>query len=62
MSAKQAQQTIEESRVEDFLGRVIGDIAGTMTTVFCGLGDRLGLLAAPARHRSYGGLHSARTR
>ena len=28
--------------------RVIGDIAGTMTTVFCALGDRLGLFAALA--------------
>jgi 2-polyprenyl-3-methyl-5-hydroxy-6-metoxy-1,4-benzoquinol methylase len=52
MSAKQAQQTIEESRVEEFLGRVIGDIAGTMTTVFCALGDRLGLFAALAREEA----------
>ena len=42
------QSTIEESRVEEFVGRVIGDIAGTMTTVFCALGDRLGLFVALA--------------
>ena len=48
MSAQQAQQTIDGSRVEEFVGRVIGDIAGTMTTVFCALGDRLGLFAALA--------------
>jgi 2-polyprenyl-3-methyl-5-hydroxy-6-metoxy-1,4-benzoquinol methylase len=47
MSAQQqAQQTIDESRVEEFLERVIGDFAGTMTTVFCALGDRLGLFTA----------------
>ncbi len=48
MSAQRQAQTIDESRVEEFLGRVIGDIAGTMTTVFCALGDRLGLFAALA--------------
>jgi 2-polyprenyl-3-methyl-5-hydroxy-6-metoxy-1,4-benzoquinol methylase len=53
MSAqRQAQQTIEESRVEEFLGRVIGDIAGTMTTIFCALGDRLGLFAALAEEEA----------
>lgn len=35
-------------RVEDFLGQVIGDVAGAMTTVFCALGDRLGLFRALA--------------
>jgi 2-polyprenyl-3-methyl-5-hydroxy-6-metoxy-1,4-benzoquinol methylase len=53
MSAqRQAPQTIDESRVEEFLGRVIGDIAGTMATVFCALGDRLGLFAALAAEES----------
>src|SRR5918997_3868325 len=53
MSAQsQAQETLDESRVEEFLGRVIGDIAGTMTTVFCALGDRLGLFAALAEEEA----------
>ena len=53
MSAQsQAQQTLEESGVEEFLERVIGDIAGTMTTVFCALGDRLGLFAALAEEEA----------
>lgn len=48
MAAEQPQQAIDESRVEEFLGRVIADIAGAMTTVFCAVGDRLGLFAALA--------------
>jgi 2-polyprenyl-3-methyl-5-hydroxy-6-metoxy-1,4-benzoquinol methylase len=48
MSAQRQEQTFDESRVEEFLGQVIGDIAGTMTTFFCALGDRLGLFAALA--------------
>jgi SAM-dependent methyltransferase len=34
--------------VEEFLGRVMADAAGTMTTVMCALGDRLGLFEALA--------------
>ena len=30
--------------VEAFLGRILGDLAGTMTTVLCALGDKVGLL------------------
>jgi len=41
-------QTIDEASVEAFVGRAIGDLAGAMTTVFCALGDRLGLLKALA--------------
>ncbi len=33
---------------EEFAGRVVGDIAATMTTIFCALGDKLGLFRALA--------------
>ena len=39
---------IDEARVEAFVGRAIGDLGGAMTTLFCALGDRLGLLKALA--------------
>ena len=39
---------IDEAKVEEFLERVVGDLAGTMSTVFCALGDRLGLFRALA--------------
>ncbi len=41
-------QTIDEASVEAFVGRAIGDLGGAMTTLFCALGDRLGLLKALA--------------
>jgi 2-polyprenyl-3-methyl-5-hydroxy-6-metoxy-1,4-benzoquinol methylase len=37
--------TNEQQAVEEFVGRALGDIAGTMTTLFCIVGDRLGLFA-----------------
>jgi SAM-dependent methyltransferase len=37
-----------DSSVEQFAGRVLGDLAATMSTVFCALGDRLGLFRALA--------------
>jgi 2-polyprenyl-3-methyl-5-hydroxy-6-metoxy-1,4-benzoquinol methylase len=43
-----ATQTIDEAKVEAFVGRAIGDLGGAMTTLFCALGDRLGLLKALA--------------
>ena len=39
---------IDQTAVEEFAGRAIGDVAGTMTTVFCALGDKLGLFKALA--------------
>src|SRR5262245_4645780 len=48
-----ATQTIDEAKVEAFVGRALGDLGGTMTALFCALGDRLGLFealaAGPAR-------------
>jgi SAM-dependent methyltransferase len=38
----------EQERVEAFAGRVVGDIAATMSTIFCALGDKLGLFSALA--------------
>jgi hypothetical protein len=36
-------QTVDEARLQAFVGRAIGDLGGAMTTLFCALGDRLGL-------------------
>lgn len=44
----EAQPPIDEARVEAFAGQVVGDLAATMTTTFCALGDRLGLFRALA--------------
>jgi hypothetical protein len=33
----------DAAAVEQFIGRAITDIAGAMTTIFCIVGDRLGL-------------------
>jgi 2-polyprenyl-3-methyl-5-hydroxy-6-metoxy-1,4-benzoquinol methylase len=43
-----ATQTLDEAAAEAFVGRALGDLGGAMTTVFCALGDRLGLLKALA--------------
>jgi 2-polyprenyl-3-methyl-5-hydroxy-6-metoxy-1,4-benzoquinol methylase len=43
-----ATQTIDGAAVEAFVGRALGDVGGAMTTLFCALGDRLGLLKALA--------------
>ena len=45
---EQTQTTVDEAHVEGFVSRVIGDVAGAMTTAFCALGDRLGLFTALA--------------
>ena len=39
---------IEQDQVEAFAGRVVGDIAATMSTIFVALGDKLGLFSALA--------------
>jgi 2-polyprenyl-3-methyl-5-hydroxy-6-metoxy-1,4-benzoquinol methylase len=39
---------VEHEQVEAFAGRVVGDIAATMSTIFCALGDKLGLFSALA--------------
>jgi SAM-dependent methyltransferase len=33
----------DQAKVEEFVGKAIGDFSGAMTTVLCALGDRLGL-------------------
>ena len=40
---EQERRPIDEARVEEFVGRAVGDVAGAMVTAFCALGDRLGL-------------------
>jgi hypothetical protein len=42
--------TIDEAKVEAFAGKAIGDLAGAMTTLFCAVGDRLGLMKTLAAH------------
>jgi SAM-dependent methyltransferase len=41
-----APSTADPEQVEAFAGRLVGDIAATMATIFCALGDKLGLFAA----------------
>ena len=48
MPAAAATHTLDHQRLEAFVGRAIGDLGGAMTTVFCALGDRLGLFRALA--------------
>src|SRR5262249_55469889 len=40
------QQPPDPQAVEEFAGRALTDVAGTMATIFCVVGDRLGLFAA----------------
>jgi SAM-dependent methyltransferase len=40
------RQEPDAAAVEQFIGRGIGDLAGAMTTIFCIVGDRLGLFRA----------------
>ena len=47
MSATTTNQ-VEQEQVEAFAGRVVGDIAATMSTIFVALGDKLGLFSALA--------------
>ena len=48
MTATTSTTAIEQEQVEAFAGRVVGDIAATMSTIFVALGDKLGLFAALA--------------
>ena len=48
MNATTSATAIEQEQVEAFAGRVVGDIAATMSTIFVALGDKLGLFAALA--------------
>lgn len=34
---------LDEAKLEAFMGKVVDDLSGTMTTFFCSIGDRLGL-------------------
>jgi 2-polyprenyl-3-methyl-5-hydroxy-6-metoxy-1,4-benzoquinol methylase len=48
MSPIEQQPTIDEARVEEFVGKAVADVSGAMVTAFCALGDRLGLFKALA--------------
>jgi 2-polyprenyl-3-methyl-5-hydroxy-6-metoxy-1,4-benzoquinol methylase len=41
-------QAIDEAKVEAFVGRALSDLGGAMTSLFCALGDRLGMFKALA--------------
>jgi len=43
---QQHQQQIDSQAVEEFAGRALTDVAGMMATLFCIVGDRLGLFVA----------------
>jgi SAM-dependent methyltransferase len=45
-----AHDGIDEAKLEAFMERVIGDLGGTMTSLLCAVGDRLGLFAELARN------------
>ena len=34
---------IDEAKLEEFMGKIVGDLSGTVVTAMCVLGDRLGL-------------------
>jgi 2-polyprenyl-3-methyl-5-hydroxy-6-metoxy-1,4-benzoquinol methylase len=42
------RSAVDTAGVEEFVGRAVGDIAGAIVTMFCALGDRLGLFKALA--------------
>ncbi len=46
------QQTIDEAQVEAFLGKVLGDAAGTMAIAMASIGDELGLFKSLAANGS----------
>jgi SAM-dependent methyltransferase len=41
-----AAPAIDEAKLEAFMGKVVGDFSGTMVSMYCALGDRLGLFKA----------------
>jgi SAM-dependent methyltransferase len=47
-----SQTAIDPDRVQNFAGKVLGDLAGTMATALAILGDRLGLFVALADGRA----------
>lgn len=47
-SIEQRRPAIDETLVEEFAGRAVGDVSGALVTAFCALGDRLGLFKALA--------------
>jgi len=49
MSAVEAVQ-LDGAKLEAFMGKVLEDLSGTMTTLFCSIGDRLGLFRNLAEH------------
>ena len=37
------QPTVDQAQAEAFMGKVVADLAGTMATIMCALGDHFGL-------------------
>jgi SAM-dependent methyltransferase len=48
MAVQDAAPAIDEAKLEAFMEKVVGDYSGAMVTLYCGLGDRLGLFKALA--------------
>jgi SAM-dependent methyltransferase len=40
---EEERRSVDAARVEEFVGRAVGDVAGAMVTALCAVGDRLGL-------------------
>jgi hypothetical protein len=38
-----ATQTLDETKLQAFMGKIVGDLSGTMVSMLCSIGDRLGL-------------------
>jgi len=45
---EEERPAVDDARVEEFVGRAVGDVAGAMVTAFCAIGDRLGLFKSLA--------------
>src|SRR5919108_127355 len=48
MAVQESAPQIDEAKVEAFMGKVIGDYSGAMMSMYCALGDRLGLFKSLA--------------
>lgn len=46
MSNAIEDRNTEHAQVEEFVGRALGDLAGTMTVALASIGDRVGLFRA----------------
>jgi 2-polyprenyl-3-methyl-5-hydroxy-6-metoxy-1,4-benzoquinol methylase len=45
-----ATQTLDETKLQAFMGKVVGDLSATMVSFLCSIGDRLGLFKELSAH------------